>query len=497
VAAFCRTRHEGQLAVDFARYFEYLTTGTYLALITIWALIVLLYAVEFRRIQGFSPLLKTLLIVLFIDAGRTLFESLYFGTWYTAKANLIDPRIFTVLSRPELFVIPKAMNLIGAVVILTVLCRRWIHDMVAEETKQQETQRLEAFQKAAFNAITDPVAVLDTEFRILMANDATAELYGLSREQIVGGRCSALLHGSHELCEACPVATVIETGKPAYAEVLATSINEVLATSAYPLKDAEGRVTGVIKYAKVVTEQKKLEDQRRAVEQFRNELISLASHEIRAPLTSIRGYAETLTNGAANLDPEEFREFVQIIDHESQRLETLVTDLLDMSQVDEGKLRLDPGPCALAPVCEEAIRVTVGASSRHDVKSHVPPDLPQIRASRERVRQILVNLLSNATKYSPDGGTVTLTAGTVGGVVRVSVSDEGIGIPEDAQERLFTRFYRVRAPETADVQGTGLGLYICKVIVEGYGGRLWAESRPGDGSTFHVELPAGDAPPAG
>ncbi|NCO40772.1 MAG: hypothetical protein COZ06_20335 [Armatimonadetes bacterium CG_4_10_14_3_um_filter_66_18] len=492
-----RLQHEGQLAVDFARYFEYLTTGTYLALITIWALIVLLYAVEFRRIQGFSPLLKTLLIVLFIDAGRTLFESFYFGMWYAAKTNLLDPRLYTLLSHPELFIIPKAMNLIGAVVILLVLCRRWIHDMVAEETKQQEIQRLEAFQNAAFNAITDPVAVLDTEFRIVMANNATVELYGLSREQVVGGKCSALLHGSHELCEACPVATVLETGKPAYAEVLATSINEVLATSAYPLKDAEGNVTGVIKYAKVITEQKKLEDQRRAVEQFRNELVSLASHEIKAPLTSIRGYAETLTNGAAELNSEEFKEFVQIIDHESQRLETLVTDLLDMSQLDEGKLRLDPGPCALALVAEEAIRVTVGASSQHTVEVWVPPDLPLLRAGRERVRQILVNLLSNAAKYSPAGGTVALTAGAVGSMVRVSVSDEGIGIPQEAQEQLFTRFYRVRSPETADVEGTGLGLYICREIVEGYGGRLWVESTSGDGSTFHVELPAETAPLAG
>lgn len=482
--------------MEFAHYFEYLTTGTYWALIVVWALIVSLYAYEYRRIKGFSPLLKTLLIVLFIDAGRTLFESLYFGCWYTAKTGFITHRVFVVLSRPELFIIPKTMNLIGAAVILTVICRRWIHDMLAETKRQQEIQRLEAFQEAAFNAITDPVALLDPEFRLVMANEATARLYGLRRDQVVGGKCSALLHGSPDLCEACPVAVAMETGESAYAEVTAQSINEILATWAYPLKDDTGRVYGVLKYAKVITQEKKLEEQRRAVEQFRNELIALASHELKAPLTSIRGYAETLAQGGGELTPHELNEFVQIIDHESQRLETLVDDLLDASLVDEGKLRLDPGPCHIPPICEEALRVALASSNSHTPRILVPADLPPVQATADRVRQVLVNLLSNAVKYSPGGGEITLRAETHGDRVRIIVSDTGLGIPAAARKRLFTRFYRVDRPETHQIGGTGLGLYLCKAIVEGYGGRIWVESELGHGSSFFVEWPIASTGPS-
>jgi signal transduction histidine kinase len=187
--------------------------------------------------------------------------------------------------------------------------------------------------------------------------------------------------------------------------------------------------------------------------------------------------------------PEQVHEMAVEINRAAEHMERLVEDLLDLSRIEAGRLRLQPLALDLEELLRSAARDVARTSSRHNVRVDLPAFLPAIRADRVRVRQVLDNLLGNAVKYSPDGGTVTLQASGHEGEVRVAVSDQGPGIPLEVQPRLFEAFYRVEGELTRKVRGTGLGLAITRHLVELHGGKIWVESQVGRGSTFAFTLP--------
>ncbi len=235
-----------------------------------------------------------------------------------------------------------------------------------------------------------------------------------------------------------------------------------------------------------------LEDEqqrRRSAEQFRAELLSLASHELRAPLTSIRGYANTLVREYGKLGEATQREFLEGIATESERLSHLVSDLLDMSQIDEGRLRVDVRAVSPQRLCEEAVATASHPGTSHHLKVTVDPDLPEVLADPTRIHQALSNLISNAVKFSPETSEITIGARRRNDHVEFYVADHGIGIPRGEQAKLFTRFHRATNAHGSDPSGAGLGLYITKGIVQAHGGRIGLESELGTGSTFHFTLP--------
>jgi signal transduction histidine kinase len=226
---------------------------------------------------------------------------------------------------------------------------------------------------------------------------------------------------------------------------------------------------------------------------LKTQFISTVSHELRSPLTPIVGYSEILTMDGYG--PDEIKDMAGEINRAAVHMQLLVDDLLDLSRIEAGRLRLQPQETQLDELLRDAVRGLVSVSSKHQIRVEVPEHLPVILADRVRVRQVIDNLVSNAIKYSPDGGAVTLLATAHEGTVRVSVSDQGPGIATDKQSRLFEAFYRVEGELTRRIRGTGLGLAICRHLVELHGGRIWVESQVGRGSTFTFTLPV--APPEG
>jgi PAS domain S-box-containing protein len=251
---------------------------------------------------------------------------------------------------------------------------------------------------------------------------------------------------------------------------------------------ARGFVVDVTARREAELELERQNDQLRQLDRLKDEFVALVSHELRTPLTSIRGYLELITEDT-NLTEEQTR-FIETIDRNAQRLQRVVGDLLFVAQVEAGKLSLEVADVNPNTLVEEAVQAAgpSAAAKSIELTAHLG-ELPEIRGDRARLAQVLDNFISNAIKFTPSFGRVTVTTRVLPGEVEVIVSDSGMGIPADELPLLFQRFFRAERATAGAIPGTGLGLAIAKAIVTGHGGRIRVESEDGAGTTFRVILP--------
>jgi signal transduction histidine kinase len=220
---------------------------------------------------------------------------------------------------------------------------------------------------------------------------------------------------------------------------------------------------------------------------MQTQFMHLLTHQLSTPLTSLGGSVHLLAEPALNSDQRQ--EFLTVVEQQVQRLEHLLRDLVAIRNLETGALETHAVSFCLSALVEE---ITV-AFRPYPVIDTISPDLPPIWSDRWQISQVLVNLLSNAVKYSPDASPVEIGATVLSpGWVQVSVQDHGLGIPLTDQPRLFEQFYRVKHSDRQNIEGTGLGLSLCKLLVENQGGRLWFESTHGQGSCFYFTLPTAD-----
>jgi len=231
--------------------------------------------------------------------------------------------------------------------------------------------------------------------------------------------------------------------------------------------------------------------ERDQLERMKDEFVLTASHELRSPLTSVQGFAELLLLERERLSPRQ-AETVEVILDNTRHLVRLLNDLLDLARSDAGRLTIRPEPTGAASLIEEAARTMRAQldARGQELRLQVDADLPEVEADRDRIRQVLVNLLTNANEYCPQGAQIEVKARRAGAEVEIDVIDNGPGIPAEQLEHIFERFTRGDAGETQRVGGTGLGLAISKSLIELHGGAIGAESNPGSGSTFRIRLPA-------
>jgi len=228
----------------------------------------------------------------------------------------------------------------------------------------------------------------------------------------------------------------------------------------------------------------------RRLEKVRQDFVANVSHELRTPISSIKGYAETLLEGALD-DKDNAREFIGIIYQDSNRLATLINDLLDLSRIESGKMKMNFVELDPVSLIKRAVSVIENQAKAKAIalKIDVPSSLPKIKADETRFAQVMINLLDNAIKYSPEGGVANISAKVVEGFLQIDISDTGIGISEIDLPRIFERFYRVDKARSRELGGTGLGLSIVKHIVSSHGGQVWVKSELGLGSTFSFTIP--------
>ncbi len=228
----------------------------------------------------------------------------------------------------------------------------------------------------------------------------------------------------------------------------------------------------------------------RRLERVRQDFVANVSHELRTPLSSIKGYAETLLEGALE-DKKNAKEFISIIHKDSERLNKLIDDILDLSKIESGKMNMVFIPADISDVIHRTVSVLKKQASMKNITFELNVDqaLPKVKGDETRLIQVLMNLADNAIKYTPESGRISISAGLEEGFVRVTVTDTGIGIPENDLPRIFERFYRVDKARSDQQGGTGLGLSIVKHIVSAHGGRIRVASELLKGSTFSFTIP--------
>ncbi|MDP8942858.1 MAG: response regulator [Actinomycetota bacterium] len=359
-------------------------------------------------------------------------------------------------------------------------------------------QDLLARNSSILEAAGEGIYGLDREGRATFANAAAARMLGYSPDGLVGRRLHELIHqtkpdGSAYPEEECPACASLEHGSvqrvsdDVYRRKDGTSFT--VEFTATPIREGE-RVTGTVVVFRDVSE-------RRAVERMKDEFTSVVSHELRTPLTSIRGSLGLLQSGVLGALPEKGQRMLDIAVQNSDRLVRLINDILDIERMESGRVTMDKQGCDARELVERATAEMRTMAHERGVTLAVAAEEARLWADPDRLIQTLTNLLSNAVKFSEPGATVRISAGRRGEEVRFEVSDEGRGIPADKLEAIFDRFQQVDASDSREKGGTGLGLAICSSIVTQHGGRIWAESAPGEGARFTFALPALPAEPAG
>ena len=366
---------------------------------------------------------------------------------------------------------------------------------IANARRHREEQRARAYLETlidtspvgvvVFNAGTGVPVSLNREGRRLV--DGLTDP-GQTAEQLLDVLTFRRADGREISLREFPLAEALSTGETVRAEEIVIGVPDGRSVSvllnASAIRSEEGQVESVVVTLQDMTALEELD-------RLRAEFLGMVSHELRAPLTSIKGSAATVLGSSADLDPAVVRQFFRIIEDQADHMHDLVADLLDVARIETGTLPVTPEPAEVAVLVDRARSTFTSAGGRNNLAIDIPPDLPLVMADRRRIVQVVGNLLSNAAKHSSESSVITVTVVREDVHVAVSVADEGRGIPSERLPYLFRKFTRTDGDDLGSgVAGSGLGLAICKGIVEAHGGRIWAESEgPGMGARFTFTIP--------
>ncbi len=357
-----------------------------------------------------------------------------------------------------------------------------LHTFIAEEALQESEKRYRDLYEQA----PDAYFSVGADGIIKRANLRATELLGYSREELVGKPVIDLYADTPSgKATAQAVFKRFISGEEVRDQELevkrADGTSLWVNLSVRPIRDKEGRVVASRSIMVDVTEHRKLD-------QLKDDFIGLVSHELRSPMTVITGAINTALTEAERLSPEETRQLLKDAATESETLSNLLTNLLELSRVQAQRLVLYSEAIDAKKVIQEALDKVKRQYATHKFVISLPRRLPRVQADPLRLERILYNLLENAAKYSPSGGEVRVSAKRQGEQLAFSVSDRGIGISPADQEKLFAPFQRL-GERPSGVRGVGLGLMVCRRLVEAHGGHIWVESEPDKGSTFSFTIP--------
>ena len=355
--------------------------------------------------------------------------------------------------------------------------------------------RGEIIQKANLQAIVESIAdgviVADNQNMIEMANMPSSTILDIPRDQLIGKQINELLgvygHFGESWLETI-ADWAVNMDRIEQWTYLADQLHiedKFISVHLSPVI-SDGHFFGTVSIFRDIT--KEVE-----VDRLKSEFVSTVSHELRTPMTSIKGYADLMLMGAAGALTDPQVRYMQVIKNNADRLHMLVNDLLNISRIETGKTTLDLRPLDVPQIINQVLEHVNGRiqheNKQLNIHNDIAPSLPLVNADHARVTQILTNLLDNAFNYTPEDGDIIIQVRATKNHVFISVTDTGIGISQENQDKIFDRFFRSDDPDVQKVPGTGLGLAIVQSLIEMHGGHLQLESEIGKGSTFTFNLP--------
>lgn len=344
----------------------------------------------------------------------------------------------------------------------------------AQATTEGEKRKL----SSVISYMTDGVISTDRKGRVILINEPAEQMLGVSRETILSQPLVSVLG----LDENYTFEDLLQEKESIVLDYSTKSKPFILRANFSVIQKESGFVNGLIAVLYDITEQEKIDLERR-------EFVANVSHELRTPLTTMRSYLEALAEGAWK-DEEIAPNFLEITQTETERMIRLVNDLLQLSKMDSVDYHLSKEWVNFPVFFNRIIdRFELAKNQNVTFIREIPEDAVFVEIDEDKITQVLYNIISNAMKYSPEGGTISFRTKESEDMITISISDEGVGIPKDNLDKIFDRFYRVDKARTRKLGGTGLGLAIAKEMVNAHGGRIWAESVEGKGTTIHFTLP--------
>ncbi|MCR4430073.1 MAG: cell wall metabolism sensor histidine kinase WalK [Tepidanaerobacteraceae bacterium] len=337
--------------------------------------------------------------------------------------------------------------------------------------------------ESILRGMVDGILAVDNAGRIMLVNPVAEKMFNIRAPDVTGRYLIEVIR-NYELNEF--IKASLKRGIVSFKELIFLPDEQILRVHVSPIEDFSGKTLGIVAVIRDITELRRLE-------KVRSDFVANVSHELRTPLTSIKGFVETLLDGAYK-DPNLSKRFLSIIDFETGRLNRLINDLLDLSQLETNQIKLQIETVKLPEFVDEIIAIfdaRLGEKSL-SFSTYIPDDLPGVKADPDWLRQVFINLVDNAVKYTPPRGKIWIEAEEKGDFVEIRVCDTGIGIPGQDISRIFERFYRVDKARSRQLGGTGLGLSIVKHIIKSLGGEIKVESKVGKGSKFIFLLKKAD-----
>ena len=383
--------------------------------------------------------------------------------------------------------------------LLSVLCTPFLYRLIVRPLHMayREAKHAETIQELAvtewqntFDAITDFISIHDAECRIIKANKSFNRVFKLREADFGKKFCYEILHKTAGPLGECALKQVFATGQEVTQEVFEPTLNMFLQITMSPIKDAHHKITGVVHVAKDITKQKKAAEDIAAAAKIKSDFTSMVSHELRTPLVPIKESINLALEGVTGPVNDQLRDLLIMAKRNVDRLARLVNDMLDFQKLDSGRMAFHFQENDMTGVVEEVYKtmVVIAREKGLDFKVEVEPHLPASYFDRDKIVQVLSNLVNNALKFTEKGG-IGVEARLEKGHIHVTVMDSGPGIKPEEISLLFKSFQQLGSQEGYKHHGSGLGLAISKEIIAHHQGQIWVESVLGQGSQFHFLLP--------
>jgi PAS domain S-box-containing protein len=402
-------------------------------------------------------------------------------------AGALDPK--SVFNHPAAWAHPWRWAIIHAIFVSAAGVAAVLAWRLNEDMRRRLTSIVDSSDDAIFSTTLD--GAIETW------NRGAERIYGYSPDEIKGRHISILVPDGDPdklpwTLQEARAGKSVENFEAVRVRKDGRRICVSLTTSV--IWDTTGRAIGFSTIARDITERKRaaeeLKEAQEEADRMKDEFFELISHDLRTPLASIKGYADLLASGDGGELPEQGRQFVEVIVRNTARLERLVDDLLFLAHVESGSFSVHRREVDLGRVASESVEAAKPRAEEKQIELKFESEpLTQVAGDEQRLGQLLDNLISNAIKYTPEGGRVETRLHRQNGSAEIEVKDSGIGIPPEEQHFLFKRFFRASTATDQSIPGVGLGLTIVKAIAEAHGGEIDVESAPGDGTTFRVKLP--------